>query len=437
MKLHLRLLLLLAMLFAFALPAAAQESIEPGDEIEEELDDNETHEYVFEAEEGFVYIIAVASDEFDTTLRLLDEDGDEVAYNDDFGGTRNSQISYSPSDDGEYTIIVGSFGSRGGEYTLTLEAEERQAFTELEPGQTVEGIFSTGVSPRYEIELLEGEYYAFFMRESGYDSTLTLYDSRNQQIDYDDDGGWGRNPLILFTPPRDALYTIEVGAFSGTGSYVLSAEILDTEEIEVGDSVDVELTDEPVLFLFEGESNDIVSVLVDSDDDAPVLLTLYQLGDGYIYDLRSAEFDSFGEDPELHNVTLASRGTYGILLVPNEDAEGESLTLTLEESEILALSENPVEVELDNSGNSALLSLEGEEGDEFLITIVTEDEIDYLSFYVSLAMEYEFTTTSLSVSGTGQVTFLYTMPADGTALLTLTSYSSENVAFSVTAELVD
>ncbi|MGL6196704.1 MAG: DVUA0089 family protein, partial [Thermoguttaceae bacterium] len=49
---------------------------------------------------------------FDTYLRLFDANGNELAYNDDFAGTRYSQLAYSFDTEGSYYIGVSSYGNR-------------------------------------------------------------------------------------------------------------------------------------------------------------------------------------------------------------------------------------------------------------------------------------------------------------------------------------
>ena len=77
-------------------------------------------EYPIDVEAGDVVAIVLTSEDFDTVLTLLGPDGEEVAFNDDFGGTLNSRIVYSAKVTGTYTVITKSFDGQGGSYSLEV-----------------------------------------------------------------------------------------------------------------------------------------------------------------------------------------------------------------------------------------------------------------------------------------------------------------------------
>ena len=56
----------------------------------------------------------------DTTLTILDSHGNQVAYNDDFGGSRDSHIDFSPTQSDDYTLVVSGWGGETGDYVLTI-----------------------------------------------------------------------------------------------------------------------------------------------------------------------------------------------------------------------------------------------------------------------------------------------------------------------------
>lgn len=73
---------------------------------------------------GEFVTIAMTSEDFDPWLRLLGPNGEEVAFNDDFGGTLNARIVYNVPTSGEYTIIAKSFDEQGGVYDLKVRSAE-------------------------------------------------------------------------------------------------------------------------------------------------------------------------------------------------------------------------------------------------------------------------------------------------------------------------
>jgi hypothetical protein len=69
---------------------------------------------------GRTYIIGMASNDFDTYLRLEDADGLQLAANDDDGIGLNSRIVFRPDTSGPYRVIATSFRGRHGSFTLLV-----------------------------------------------------------------------------------------------------------------------------------------------------------------------------------------------------------------------------------------------------------------------------------------------------------------------------
>ena len=102
-------------LFGVANEVSAQTILEEQGTIEPA-----SKEYPLELEVGEVIAITMTSEDFDTVLTLIGPGGEEVAFNDDFGGTLNSQIIYSPMTAGSYTIVTQSFDGEGGNFTVEV-----------------------------------------------------------------------------------------------------------------------------------------------------------------------------------------------------------------------------------------------------------------------------------------------------------------------------
>ena len=80
-------------------------------------------EYPLTIEAGEVIAIIMTSEDFDTVLSLIGPDGEEVAFNDDYGGTLNSQIIYAVEVSGDYLIQGMSFdGQQGGSFELEVRS---------------------------------------------------------------------------------------------------------------------------------------------------------------------------------------------------------------------------------------------------------------------------------------------------------------------------
>jgi tetratricopeptide (TPR) repeat protein len=108
------------------------------------------NEYTFSGTEGQAVTIDLTSPDFDTTLTLVGPDGQEIAFNDDFGGSLNSRIVATLPGDGEYRILVRSFAGNGGNYSITVNpaTEYEQAYaaatTLYQSGSFAEAIAAFG-----------------------------------------------------------------------------------------------------------------------------------------------------------------------------------------------------------------------------------------------------------------------------------------------------
>ncbi len=80
--------------------------------------------YKIQLKANRTYTIDLESEKFDAQLRLKDPFGNEVAMDEDSGEGFNAQISYTPRQPGEYTIIARSSANGGqGEYSLSVMEE--------------------------------------------------------------------------------------------------------------------------------------------------------------------------------------------------------------------------------------------------------------------------------------------------------------------------
>ena len=82
-----------------------------------------------------VALLADGEDDFDPYLVLRDEDGAEIATNDDGGVGLNSYLSYTFPADGTVTILATGFGDSTGDYTLRVR-ERREQVSQL-PQQVI------------------------------------------------------------------------------------------------------------------------------------------------------------------------------------------------------------------------------------------------------------------------------------------------------------
>jgi len=108
------------------------------------------NEYTFSGTQGQTVTINLTSPDFDTTLTLIGPGDQEIAFNDDFGGSLNSRIVATLPSNGEYRVIVRSFAGNGGNYTVTVNpaTEYEQAYasatTLYQSGRYAEAIAAFG-----------------------------------------------------------------------------------------------------------------------------------------------------------------------------------------------------------------------------------------------------------------------------------------------------
>ena len=76
--------------------------------------------HAFEALEGQEVVVELRSEEFDTFLTVRTPSGEEFE-NDDFDDT-NSRVTFTAGETGTHEVIVKSFSSGGGTYTVSIES---------------------------------------------------------------------------------------------------------------------------------------------------------------------------------------------------------------------------------------------------------------------------------------------------------------------------
>lgn len=233
MQHKLRFLSIILVFLLLITQVAAQETFTG--ELEDERDENE---YEIELDEGdTVLITAIADDsgDLDTILTLENEDGDEVAQNDDYEypDSTNSQLAYTAEDDGEYTIILSAYGG-SGEYEITVEF-----ITIDEPDLEYDGFMSDDVDDdEYDIELDEGDGVIISLVAadgSDLDTVLALLDEDGNEVAYNDDSNPGAdyNSEIVYVAEEDGDYTIIVSNYPGSsGDYILTVTFVSSETAE-------------------------------------------------------------------------------------------------------------------------------------------------------------------------------------------------------------
>ena len=216
---------------------------------------------------------------------IYDDDGSPIADTDDANGGegRNSRLFFTPETDGTYYIAAGAGGGRAGTYRVSVMADDHP------DGAGTTSTVAVGASATGDIEhpddrdwfavqLEAGRSYRIDLEGSWTDAgTLPdpflhgIHDRDGNPIagTSDDQGGYGRNSRVYFSPETDGTYYVAAGTAGGripTGTYRVSVtEIADdfpagtdtTGTVEVGGSAtgDIERRDDRDWFAVELEAN--------------------------------------------------------------------------------------------------------------------------------------------------------------------------------------
>jgi hypothetical protein len=237
-----------------ALPALAQPAATPSWSADGRLEDSDSqdgdrryddHRLTLEA--GRRYQISASSDDFDTVIRLYRAGADEpVATNDDYGGSFNSRLVFTPEAAGEYRLRVLAYSGDGrGAYRaeagilppLPPAAQvpqgrgfEGQGRLESAPTQP-EGADQAYVEPPYaehRLQLEAGRRYRFSASSEDFDTQIQLVRESDESVAAEnDDYGEGLNSRVSFASEESGIYSLRVRSVGGNGgAYRVGAELL-------------------------------------------------------------------------------------------------------------------------------------------------------------------------------------------------------------------
>jgi hypothetical protein len=169
----------------------------------------------------------------DTVLRLFDPAGNEVASNDDGGGTCGllSQLSFTAPQGGAFQIRAGCFLGTGcnGTVAYTVTGSGSRPYSAANTNS------ATTNTPNFSISLGAGQTITAgtcgVAGSSGTgDTFLRLFDAANHEVASNDDAGGACGTLstLSFTTPVAGTFQLRAGCFSssscsGTVAYTLSS----------------------------------------------------------------------------------------------------------------------------------------------------------------------------------------------------------------------
>jgi len=205
---------------------------------------------------GTAYTINLDSEEFDAVLILTDAQRKVLAFNDDAvpGQTLNSELKYTPTEDGTYTIIATSLDNATGDFTLKVQSkggakkgEEKGAKVDAKKlqlnkqgGATVTDQLAANDTPNpygivngqilkghpckmYAVELKGDVNYQINLDSEAFDAVLVLVNTKTKEVvAFNDDANGTLNSELSFRAPEDGTYLIVATSLDKqTGEYTL------------------------------------------------------------------------------------------------------------------------------------------------------------------------------------------------------------------------
>lgn len=250
------------------LDAAVEGGIDPADDVDW---------YRLRVESGQRYTITLdsipndAGQNFDPMLGVYDASGEQLAFNDDAGGTLNSALNFVPAASGEVFVEARSYaGSSAGRYRLAFTSRpvpaddagnDASTRARVTPGRPVNGeIEIEGDVDWYRLNANTNRRYRITLTGAGEnglaDPFLRVLDASGAELAINDDDEESLNSALVFTPSRNGDVFIEARAYADfyTGGYTLSvtAERMPTDahagststrgRIRIGESLNSELS---------------------------------------------------------------------------------------------------------------------------------------------------------------------------------------------------
>lgn len=246
-----------ALMFMGATGAArAQDADPPADNttqarLEESVDGEispagDGDRYRLHVEQGMRYRInldAVSAEEgeaLDPTLTIYDHNGNQLAFNDDAGGSLNAALNYVPSSTTDVFVEARGFVDESvGRYQLRVEASTAppddagngvDTRSRITAGQPFAGALDyEGDVDWFRFRVRTGQRYRIALNGADGDGSLNdpllrLLDREGNEITSNDDSDGSLNSLLDYVPQRSGEVFIEAGGFGGeqTGRYTLS-----------------------------------------------------------------------------------------------------------------------------------------------------------------------------------------------------------------------
>ena len=244
--------------------------LDPGRSTGSVLGDGE-EAWTLNAEAGQVVSIDVRSTSFDTYVRLVGPNGQEIAADDDGGAGLDSRVLATLPDSGRYTVEVTAMDARSGAYDV--EAHIFEVLRLPSDERTVGRLGPNGLAV-WSFEGVTNQVVRVSARSLDFDTYIRLVSPNDEEVAADDDSGSGLDSQVVTRLPMSGRYQVWVTAIAdGAGAYEVALDF-------VGDGAQA--------------SRSLVSTRGTLDNDEPGIWEFEgTAGKGLQLDVRSDEFDTY------------------------------------------------------------------------------------------------------------------------------------------------
>jgi len=208
-----------------SLQVIAQEQVlSLGNEVTRNLNAGEEHWFNFQASETGI-VIVFTSGNTDTYLEAYDSNNNLIGNDDDEGEGDNARLEIRVEAGKTYQFKVKGYNrSERGTYRIIANFEQQKPALELVLGSGVSGNLGAGEEHWFSIRATEAGRIVVFT-SGNTDTYLEAYDSNNNRIGSNDDGGEGTNAQLEIRVEPDKIYLFKLRGSSRStrGSYRIVA----------------------------------------------------------------------------------------------------------------------------------------------------------------------------------------------------------------------
>lgn len=404
-------------------PQQEQGRTAPGDVMEQsfrdELSSSRTEvEFPVYFEAGSTARINLSSESFDTYLYVKDTNGREIATDDDGGSGTNSSLIFSASESGTYTLVATSYNV----YNQAAEGPTGLFELSVTPFQSQSLPFGTSYGEFSESDIVytfSAEVGQTFMFGATSDSDTTLTLSLNgYQVDYNDDGGEGLNPLMgPIDIAENGTYTLTLSTYSGEpgGTFELYVGSITPQAV----SYDTPFIADPAnafnVFTFNANSGDVFNVSAVGTSGQMILQ------DSYGYNVAEG---NIGNGNAINQHLVGETGTYQLIVSGISD----SVAIEIAETELPLLEAGgSVTLDFDDMTSEMAVRLSAFAGEEVEVEVYpVASRGDYWDVTVEVFSDGESVGYYTGSGGTG-LSFSTRFNSDGDKVLQVSTYSGEPI----------